>query len=477
MPVPSRPYQSGPRGKGPSTRVILGLAAFLGVSACKREAPPKRTAPPAMAASASASVEAPGPVEPSPPAPRCREIQSSGLGLLLGGASAGGPGEEDDGVALPFSPEIGGGTAPEGGFALGALEPGSKATSAVLAVLSRALPAGRRIELGQVHGDVSAPRVAGSLRSLVVAVPDGAPSGTRVRLARVDDATGAPRITWGAEVFQGHDESDAFALEVGARLGILLWDEWDTRAGHGVVKAVTFHPEELSKTSAPAVISGDHEDAESPTLVRRSGGFWAAWVANARRAVDRKERPEPSDTAAPVEMGPRFVMLEPLDDAGKPTGAALAVTPKDGHVMGFDIAPARDGALVAWRDDATSPATAGGTVHVALVRPDGSIEPRAITDDEVGAAVPSLLVDAAPPGATHAWLALTNEADAARIGALDAEGRAEDALALEPSIGAATPLAIRGGEILIARARGRKLELQVVGCAAGARGAEPPGSP
>lgn len=425
----------------------------------------------------SASASASGTTEAPPPAPRCRDVQAGGLSLALGAAPPGGSGDDEDGVALPFAPEIGGGVALEGGFALGVLEPAAKVTNAVLAVLSRALPAGRRIDLGPVHGDVSAPRVAGRLQSLVVAVPDGAPSGARIRLARVDDPMGTPRVTWGAEVFQGHDESDSFALEVGAKAAILAWDEWDARRGHGIVKAVTFHPDELAKTSAVAVISGDHEDAESPTIVARPGGFWAAWIANTKRGPDRKERPASSDTAASVEMGPRFVMLEPLDDAGRPSGAALAVTPKEGHVMGFDVAPARDGALVAWRDDATSPATAGGTVHVALVRPDGSVEPRAVTDDEVGAAAPSLIVDAAPPGAAHGWLLLTNDADAARVVALDAEGRAEDELAVEPGIGAGTPLAIRGGELLVARPHGKKLEIQVLACSPGPKGAGPAGSP
>jgi hypothetical protein len=121
-------------------------------------------------------------------------------------------------------------------------------------------------------------------------------------------------------------------------------------------------------------------------------------------------------------MGPRYVTLAPFDEAGKPAGAPTVVTPKDGHVMGFDLAGARDGgALVAWRDDRASPGTAGGTVRLALVRSGGSIDWHVVADDDVGAGAPSLVVDA-PPSAQHGWLTLANEADALRVVALDGDG-------------------------------------------------------
>jgi hypothetical protein len=157
-------------------------------------------------------------------------------------------------------------------------------------------------------------------------------------------------------------------------------------------------------------------------------------------------------------------VLQPLDDAAKPSGAPVAVTPREGHVMGFDLGPGRDGgAILTWRDDRASPGTAGGSVRLALIRPDGAIEPRVVTDDDVGPGAPALVVDEAPRGA-HAWLTIANDADALRLVSLDPDGRALDELSVEPNLGLATALAARGGKVLVSRPAGKGLELQLMAC-------------
>jgi hypothetical protein len=165
-------------------------------------------------------------------------------------------------------------------------------------------------------------------------------------------------------------------------------------------------------------------------------------------------------------MGPRWITVVPLDASGKPSANAAAVTSKTGHVQSFDLAAGRDGsALVVWREDTTSPATPGGAVRVALVRADGSVDLHPIDDDDVGAGAPALLVDDSPEeGAPGTWLSLVSETDASRLAALDPEGRVLDDVVSDPALGPATPLAVRGGRVLVARPRGKGVALEALSC-------------
>ncbi|HVW26085.1 MAG TPA: hypothetical protein VHC69_12000 [Polyangiaceae bacterium] len=404
-------------------------------------------------------------------AQRCAPAKGDGEHLLLG---LGAPADTDDDEAIdaPFAPEIGTATALKDAFAVGVLEPRGKTTNAGLLVVGGSLSVGKKIDLGAVHGDVLAPRPIASGASLVVAVPDGAPHGTLLRLARVDDLLGAARVTWGAEVLEGSDDSDAFAIESGQKSILLAWDDWDPKAGHSIVRTVAMMQGDVAKAPPPSVVSGEHDDAEAPALAPRPGGFWIAWIANAKRAPDHKEKHEAQDPAetAELEMGPRYLMVEPLDDGGKPAGAKVAATAKDGHVTGFDLGSARDGGLIlTWRDDRAAPGTAGGSVRAALVRPDGAIEPRVVTDDDVGPGAPALVVDDAPAADASAWLTIANDADALRLVALDADGRPLDELAVEPNLGMASALAARSGRVVVSRPAGKGLEIQVMQCAKGNR--------
>jgi hypothetical protein len=404
-------------------------------------------------------------------AARCEPEKGDGTHLLLG-PGAPPSSEDDEAVDVPFAPELGAATPVKDAFAVGVLEPSGKTTKAGILVVGASLATGKKIELGAVHGDVLAPRPVANGPALVVAVADGAPHGTLLRLARIDDPLGAASITWGAEVLEGNDDSDVFALEAGRKSNLVAWDDWDAKAGHSVVRVVVLPPGDVSKAPAPSVISGDHDDAEAPALSPRPGGFWVAWIVNTKRAPERKERHEPEDPAetSELEMGPRYVALSPLDDAGKPSGAPVAVTPRDGHVMGFDLGPAGDGgAVLTWRDDRASPGTAGGSVRLARIRPDGSSEPRVVTDDDVGPGAPTLVVDEAPLTGPHGWLTIANDADALRLVSLDAEGRALDELAVEPNLGLATALAARGGRVLVSRPAGKGLEVQVMDCGRSSR--------
>jgi hypothetical protein len=344
---------------------------------------------------------------------------------------------------------------------------------------------GRIVDLGRVHGFVVPPRLASNGRHLVVAVVDSDASGMVVRLARIDAPTSRPNVAWGPEIPQGRDESEALELELGAQQALLVWDEWDDKAHHGVVVAAAFDPADLSKETERRILSEDEEDAESPRLVLHPAGYHAAWVVNAPRERDRPRRKKPksakskTDDEPAVELGPRWIALRPLDVHGVPNGASVTVTPKTGHALSFDAALSGDsGTLVAYRDDTTSPATPGGALRIAHVAPGGSVELQDLGDFEVGAAVPGLLVDAhRPKDGVHGWLSIGSAADATLIAALDDAGELVDDLAEDALVRSSVPLLVDSGRTLLARPRGRAVELSVVQCRPGAKAAtttEPP---
>src|SRR5690606_32931263 len=136
---------------------------------------------------------------------------------------------------------------------------------------------------------------------------------------------------------------------------------------------------------------------EAPALIPRPDGFWLAWISRAL-AQPKKPAPKtggkkPDDKAADagppaddpvVDLGHRWLRIAPLDENNALAGEPHDVTPRDTHVLVFDLAPLPgSGALLAWRDDHSTPGIEGGAVHVARIAPGGSIERSAIEDDKV----------------------------------------------------------------------------------------------
>lgn len=407
--------------------------------------------------------------EPPGPKPRCRALPDAQKGFFLSSSrrqkpTTDGGAEDDD---LPFAPEIGTAIPFRKGFAVGALDPSRSSTVALVILVGDGAP--RRIELGAVHGDVLPPLVAPAKDSLVVAVPDGAPNGMLVRLLRVDDPGVGSKISWGAEIPVGHDESDAFSLEVGDRTSVLAWDE--TESGRSIVRCVTFAASEASKTSPARTLSPPGEEAESPLLIRRQGGFWAAWVTSGtatKRAPGASRSQEPGPDTEPLDMGPRWVTVVPLDDSGQPASAAIAVTSRSGHVMGFDLVEGPGGGvLVAVRDDTTSPATSGGAVRVAAVHADGSVDLRAIPAEDIGSSAPAFLVDRSPSGERRVWLSLATDSETVRVVPLDAEGHVIGEASVESALRQATPLAMSSSSLLAAYPRNGGVSMDLFSCEPG----------
>ena len=92
------------------------------------------------------------------------------------------------------------------------------------------------------------------------------------------------------------------------------------------------------------------------TTPRRSTGRLLARVHRAQRGGDV----DLDASYVAEEIGFRWIEVIPLDANGSPTGASRSVTPKDGHVMVFDITAVPDGsALLVWRND-DAPSGSGG---------------------------------------------------------------------------------------------------------------------
>lgn len=456
--------------------LILSTAA-LAVS-CKRRAPAD-TAPASPAASAAIRGQrgSSDGAEAVSRKPRCRTIPDHGKGFFLAGASRGIPGVDggtDDDDDLPFAPEIGAAVSFRQGFAVGALDP-ARSGQRALAILAGD-EGSQRIELGSIHGDVLPPVVATAGDALLVAVPDGAPSGKLIRLARVEEPGRGNRVTWGSEIAAGHDPSGALSLEVGDRSSVLLWD--DMEGGRSVIRGVTFAPGEPKKTAAPRTLSPPGDDAESPLVVRRQGGFWAAWISAGAPGKVPEHRKDLAQDTEPVEQGPRWVTVMPLDEAGQAASGPIAVTSRTGHATAFDVVEGSSGsALVVSRDDVASKAPSGAGVRLALVRPDGSVDLHVIPgDDELGASSQAFLVGHEASGARRIFLSLSTDSEPARLASLDAEGRALEDASAEPALGRATPLAMNGGTLLVARPRGGGVSLELFSCELSApAGKEAPG--
>jgi len=416
------------------------MLAFLLV-ACKKSPPPptpEAVVQPTAAPKASAPRRC-APASPDPP-------------FVLGptdtgrGASAkfdsGEPGRDD---IVPFAAEVGDGVAWQGGFAVGAIHESNTSLAISVVTLDADGHNAKIIPLGIAHGDVEPPRLFAEGATLAAGVLEPDANGRSLRLAKISNAA----VTWGATLHEQGDESQAFDIALGEKKGIAVWDE--DGPSSSIIQVSTFDTATLTNATPPRVISRPTADAESPRLTTRAGGgYWLAYVA-------RSAEPFSVDASfVAEEIGFRWVEVVALDANGSPIGVARAATPKDGHVMVFDLAPAPDGgALVVYRNDDTPTGAAGGEVMRVLVHPAAIDAPSVLTRDEVGAGVPNVL-----PG----WIAVLDAADVTRLAPLGPLGEIEAPFNAEPGIGSGEPIASNANKLLVARPSGRAVTLLVLGC-------------
>jgi hypothetical protein len=471
--------------------VVVGLAALaLGLWRASSGTEPEATEPPPAPVAAVSADEAPRRLEPrcaelSPepfivgdaPPPRPATPEGSATAALPpnpwpeGATSADAAAEPDEDSVdptAPFAVEIGRGALFDGGFAAGARRDAEGGAVAMVATIGADGRGGKLVRLGRSRGDLDPPVVAGAGASVLAVLLEPNAGGRALKVARV---TGTD-VTWGPEFSEGRDDSLAVDIAASGARAVVVWDDLSGGAGEAQrssvmlasLDVVTMRPLALARPVSSASL-----DASSPRLVSRPGGFWLGYVAHGDEDAKKKQRrPADDDDDQGEPITTSWVEIVPLDESGGPAGAARAITPKNGHVLSFDLALGENGnALVAFRDDDVPTGSGGGKVSATLVRLGGGSDPHVLVEEAGNTGAPTLL-----PG----WISLASVNGATRIAAMTPSGELLDALAAEPSLGAGEPIAATRDVVLWARPLGKAMRLSVVRCrqrASGDAGAEP----
>ncbi|MBW2523846.1 MAG: hypothetical protein JRI23_06715 [Deltaproteobacteria bacterium] len=357
----------------------------------------------------------------------------------------------------PFAVVVGRGVRLPSGFAVGVRRDTSDGAVQQVALID-AGGAGRLVDLGRSRGDVGAPLIAAAGGDVVVGALEPNAGGFSIRLARIS----GDEVTWGDDLPQERDESLAYDLAVSGAATVVAWDEADRRGEHTGIVVAGVAAEGLRVGRAAGRVTSDELDAELPRLVPRADGFWLVYVA--RRKVALPPNPSDEDLQRDPEQG-RYAaeMIEqswleamPLEADGEPAGPARPVTPAAGHVQAFDVERAKGGAvLVAWRDDDTPTGADGGRVSVVLVESGGVGEPRVIAEEDVGLGAPNLL---------QGWVSLAAASGELRLAPLGGAELVQGVLAAEPSLGGGQLIASTGSSLLLAKPRGRAVDLVLAEC-------------
>ena len=354
--------------------------------------------------------------------------------------------EENVDKVLPFATEVGAGAAFEGGYAIGALRQKGGGTEVVVVTANIDGSAWKTISLGASHGDGDAPRVFARGKSLGVAILEPSGATRTLRLGHVD----RDNVSWGAELLQGHDESLAFDVVLGAERGVAVWDDVPKDRDVGGIYLSTFDPATMARASQARVVTLPGTDAESPRVVEREGGFWLFWVARRPQMAEYDARYAAEDIAY------RWIEAVPLDERGEVNGTARRIGTEKGHVLAYDVAAMPDGsAVVMWRDDDTPSGSVGGQLLRAHVRLGGVDGPDPIGGEETGVGAPNVM-----PG----WLALADVATPTRLAPMMENGSLSDRFASEDLLGSGEPVAAHGDRLLVSRPDGTAVRLYVVQC-------------
>jgi hypothetical protein len=437
-----------------SKPTVLAMALALAAGCREKSGAPSGQKPRARTEPSAEGL----PAKPPEPA-RCREVKPGSLypvGDDRAAAQRGRDEDADEALTAPFAAEIGGAVALGSGFAVAVLT-SQKQGQKVSVVLLDEQGSGRSIEIGTVHGDVEAPAITAVGQRAVVLFGDSDAGGATLRTAVV--AAGGGKAMRGPELLDVERDAGAALGSLGDAAVVAF-----SRAPQGKPELLTatFRPGE--PLSTPRTIAS--HAAESPELAPRPGGAWLGWIE--QHPLPREEARDAGGDEEPggIDLGPRSLRVVALETAGKPLGAPLAVTGDDSHVLAFELAPWADGGvLMAFRDDpAAAPGVEGGALHVAHVKPDGTIE-RAELSLELGAGVPGLLHDTAPrsPGQL-VWLAAGGGTEGTRFGLITGSGTAVTPLGADPKLGTAELVGVHRGRLLAARPRRTAQDLFLLEC-------------
>lgn len=456
--------------------LLAGVRLFLDA-----EEPASPQPPPSIAGSATSST-ALDPVPPPPPPipPRCADFVTDAFVIGeappprpkpapsdVGASPLPEPGDDLDDPLAPFAVSLGRGAVFAGGFAVGALRDAEGGSVAQVVTLGFDGKNPELVRLARSRGDLEPPVVAGAGAAVLAVMLEPNAAGRAIKIAKVEGGA----VTWGAELAEGRDESLAMDLAASGDRAVLVWDDVPKDAKRGAVMLASFDTATLRSTTRPRPASPPSIDADSPRIVARPGGYWLAYVAQAAgdgamgETKPQKVKKKPPRNEVDEERGGeaitnRWVELIPLDEAGAPAGSPRAVTPKDGHVLAYDVELGEDGAaLVAFRDDDTPIGSSGGRVGLVAVRLGGAGEVRVVAEEGVGAGVPELL-----PG----WLTVASLSGPLRLAPVTSAGDLSGPLAPEASFGVGGEvLAATRDALLVARPAGRAMKLSVTKCSPG----------
>ncbi|WP_437780476.1 hypothetical protein [Sorangium sp. So ce1097] len=391
----------------------------------------------------------------------------------------------------PFAVEVGRGAAFGGGFAVGAQRDAEGGTVAMVATLSADGAQGKLVRLARSRGDMDPPVVAGAGGAILAAMLEPNAGGRAIKIARLE----GEHVTWGAELAEGRDESLALDIAASGERAVIVWDDVTRDGKRSRIMLASADVGSLRSVTSPRPVSQPSTDAETPRVIARPGGYWLAYIARAeepaRRAAPKEGEEINEDTAAAGEtIAHQWIEVAPLDATGALTAAPRAVTPKDGHVLAYDLTPGEDdGVILAFRDDDTPSGSIGGRISAVQVRLGGVGEPRVLVGGDrdqdtppeaalgVGAGVPALLRGAAGPGAhdpgsaaggragAAVWLAIANASGPTQLAALTARGELQDGLRAEPALGRGEPIAASADALLVAHPAGKAMKLEVLRCA------------
>lgn len=467
--------------------VVWRACSAPGGGASDTPAPPSAN----PAASAPSGADDAG-AAPEPPPPRC--TPASPPPFVIGDAppargaeqgAGGSDAESADSVEdiAPFAVEVGRGTTFSGGFAVGAQREAEGGTIAMVATLSADGAQGKLVRLARSRGDMDPPVVAGAGGAILAAMLEPNAGGRAIKVARVE----GDHVTWGAELAEGRDESLALDIAASGERAVIVWDDVTRDGKRSRIMLASADVGTLRSVTSARPVSQPSTDAETPRVIGRPGGYWLAYIARAeepaRKAAAKKDDGDEDTAAAGETIAHQWIEVVPLDETGALTATPRAVTPKNGHVLAYDLTLGEDdGLILAFRDDDTPSGSIGGRISAVLVRLGGASEPRVLVGGDrdqdappeaalgLGAGVPALLPGARGPGGQDpakaaAWLAIANASGPTQLAALTAKGELEGGLLAEPALGRGEPIAASAEALLVAQPAGKAMKLALLRCA------------
>lgn len=468
--------------------VVWRACSTPGGAASDAPAPPSAN----PAASAPSDTDDAGAAQ-EPPPPRC--TPASPPPFVIGDAppaargaeeGAGGGGADSVEDIAPFAVEVGRGTTFSGGFAVGAQREAEGGTVAMVATLSADGAQGKLVRLARSRGDMDPPVVAGAGGAILAAMLEPNAGGRAIKVARVE----GDHVTWGAELAEGRDESLALDIAASGERAVIVWDDVTRDGKRSRIMLASADVGTLRSVTSARPVSQPSTDAETPRVIGRPGGYWLAYIARAeepaRKAAAKKDDGDEDTAAAGETIAHQWIEVVPLDETGALTATPRAVTPKNGHVLAYDLTLGEDdGLILAFRDDDTPSGSIGGRISAVLVRLGGASEPRVLVGGDrdqdappeaalgLGAGVPALLPGARGPGGQDpakaagaaAWLAIANASGPTQLAALTARGELEGGLHAEPALGRGEPIAASAEALLVAQPAGKAMKLALLRCA------------